>query len=166
MQRCLRTPRHETILLFELPSLGHSEKMNCCGPYPTHVKLQYVHTLKYTLELSHSVFDILTLDPWSKPLRNRMASRSPSSFLVQAACYTHNLYLRENLCRYSPKITLPIDVDCQGMAPNSQSTPDRKQLIWASAWGLGKAIEPVLRLHHTIPYHSSSGGSHHTAWNS
>src|SRR4051812_4839836 len=41
-----------------------------------------------------------------------------------------------------------------GHAPNSQITPDRKQSILASGWSLGKAIEPVLRLQHTIPYHT------------
>jgi hypothetical protein len=48
----------------------------------THAKLQSVHALKYTLELSPSVFDLLTLGLWSTPLRNRVASKFLSSFPV------------------------------------------------------------------------------------
>lgn len=101
MQHYPRTPRHETIHSFDLALLDHSEKMNLL-PSPFHTCQAPIHTL----ELGPSAFNLLTLDLCSKPLRNRMASKSLSLFPVMSAAKTSR------------------------HAPNSQRTPDRKQSIW------------------------------------
>jgi hypothetical protein len=108
MQHCPRTPRHETIHSFDLALLDHSEKMNLL-PSPFHTCQAPIcsYVLKYTLELGPSAFNLLTLDLCSKPLRNRIASKSLSLFPVMSAAKTSR------------------------HAPNSQRTPDRKQSIRA-----------------------------------
>src|SRR5271156_3362962 len=87
-----------------------------------------------------------------------MASKSLSSFPVQAAYCAHNSYLRENLCRYSPKITLPIDVGRQDLKEwlqthkVRQTASSRFELqpgFWARLFSLYcTCIIP----YHTIPF--------------